>query len=238
LSELAHINRRSTAGEMSASIAHELNQPLSAILANAETAESMLKSSTPDLEEMREILGDIRRDDERASGIIQRLRRMLKKGDAENLVLDINEAVMEVIKFLSVQASASNITLTNALAPGPVPVRGDRIQIQQVILNLIVNGMEATAGAPDGKRKIIARSKANGASVTVSIADSGHGIPYSELKEVFQPFFTTKEHGMGMGLSIARTIVEAHEGRIWAENQPGGGAVFHLSFPLAREDAG
>jgi signal transduction histidine kinase len=237
LAELAHINRHATAGEMSASIAHELNQPLGAILANTETAESMLKSSAANLDEIKEILADIRRDDERATEIIRRLRRMLTKREPETSVLDINEMVLEVIKFLSVQASASNITLTSAPAPGPVLVRGDRIQLQQVILNLIVNGMEATAGSADGERRIVARSRANGAAVDVSITDSGHGIPSGKLKEVFEPFFTTKEHGMGMGLSIVRTIVEAHDGRVWAENLVGGGAVFHVSLPLAQAEA-
>src|SRR6267142_2684045 len=220
---------------MSASIAHELNQPLSAILTNVETAESMLTSSAPDLKEIGEILTDIRRDDERASEIIVRLRRMLTKGGTEHQIVDVNETVRDVIKFLSVQASSSNIALTTALFPKPLPVSGDRVQLQQVILNLVVNGIEATAGATNGQRKIVARTApVDGTRAEMSIADSGPGIRFDRLTEVFKPFFTTKEHGMGMGLSIARTIIETHEGRIWAENRPEGGAVFRVRLPLAQ----
>ena len=235
LSELAHINRRATADELSASIAHELNQPLSAILANAEAAESMLRSASPKLDEIKDILADIRRDDERASEVIVRLRRLLTKKATDAQEIDINETVREVLRFLSVQAGASHVTLGSTLVPEALPVRGDRVQLQQVILNLVVNAMEAAVGTANGQRKVTARTApVDGKSVEVSIADTGPGIPPDRLKDVFQPFFTTKEHGMGMGLSIARTIVEAHEGRIWAENHVGGGAIFRLRLPLAQ----
>ena len=234
MSELAHMNRRATAGELSASIAHELNQPLGAILNNTEAAELLLASPSPNLEEIKEILADIRRDDQRASEVIKRLRRLLTKTVFRAQDIDLNETVREVFEFLSVQASARNVTLSSTLAPRALRVSGDRIQLQQVILNLIVNGMDAMTSFDNGQRKITSRTALMDGAVEISIADCGPGIPPDKLAAVFEPFFTTKEHGMGIGLSIARTIVEAHGGRIWAENQAGGGAVFRLKLPLAK----
>jgi signal transduction histidine kinase len=234
MSELAHMARHATVGEMSASIAHELNQPLGAILSNAEAAELLLNFPSPNLDEIREILVDIRRDDRRASEVIRRLRSLLKKNAFEIREIDLNETVREAFDFMSAQASAHNVTLNKVLAPQRLPIKGDPIQLQQVILNLIANGMEAMAGNPVGRRRIVGRAaRANGATVELSISDSGPGVPPDRLRKVFEPFFTTKEHGMGMGLSIARTIIEAHAGRIWVENEIGGGAVFRFRLPLA-----
>jgi signal transduction histidine kinase len=233
MAELAHMNRRATAGEMSASLAHELNQPLGAILSNAEAAEILLNSPSPKLAEIKEILGDIRRDDERASDVIRRLRSLLKKTAFAPQQIDINETVDEVFDFLSVQASARKVTITRGLSSHSLRVKGDRIHLQQVLINLIVNAFDAMASVPTAQRRITGRTIRVNGCAEVSIADSGSGIPSDRLAQVFEPFFTTKEQGMGMGLSIARTIVEAHGGRIWAENQvSGGGAVFHLSLPL------
>jgi signal transduction histidine kinase len=233
VSELAHANRQASAGELSSSIAHELNQPLGAILTNAETAELILQSPLPDLQELKEILADIKRDDLRANEVIQRLRSFLKRTPFELKDVDLNGVMREVFGFLAVQASARNIALYLQPAPGELKVKGDPVQLQQVILNLIVNSMEAMAAMPYG-RAVIGRTELNGsASAVISISDSGPGIQPEKLAEVFDPFFTTKQQGMGIGLSIARTIVQAHRGKIWAENQPEGGAVFHLSMPLA-----
>jgi signal transduction histidine kinase len=234
MSELAHMNRHATAGEMSASIAHELNQPLGAILSNAETAELMLDLPWPNLDEIREILADIRRDDHRASEVIRRLRSLLKKSAFEAKNIDLNETVREVFAFLSVLASGRNVALNSVLVSQELRVSGDSIQLQQVILNLVVNGMDAMADVPKEQRRITGRTaQSDDTSAEISISDSGPGIPSDKLEKVFEPFVTTKEHGMGVGLSIARTIVEAHGGRIWAENQVGGGAVFRLRLPLA-----
>ena len=233
MTELAHANRHVTAGELSSSIAHELNQPLGTILTNTETAELILSSPSPDLSELKEILADIRRDDVRASEVIRRIRSFLLRAPFEIKNIDINDTMREVFDFLSVQASARNVAMYLNPSPSPLWVKGDPVQLQQVILNLIVNSMDAMATMPYG-RTVIGRTEMNGASsAVISISDSGPGISPEKLNEVFDPFFTTKRQGMGIGLSISRTIVQAHKGRIWAENQTGGGAVFHLSLPLA-----
>jgi signal transduction histidine kinase len=233
LSELAHVNRQATAGELSSSIAHELNQPLGSILANAETAELILRKENPDLEEIREILSDIKRDDQRAGEVIRRLRGYLTRTPFEAKEIDLNQIMGEAFKFLSVQASARNIALYLQTSPGELRIKGDPVQLQQVILNLVVNSMDAMATNPYG-RTVIGRTELNGGStVEISISDSGPGIPPDKLAHVFDPFFTTKDQGMGIGLSIARTIILAHKGRIWAENQSAGGAVFHFTLPLA-----
>jgi signal transduction histidine kinase len=235
MSELAHMNRRATVGELSASLAHELNQPLGSILTNAETAELIANSPSPDMAEIKEIMADIKRDDLRAAEIIRRLRNILKKAPSETRDLDLNEVVREVFDFLAVQAGARGVALSNVPAQQMLQVHGDRIQVQQVILNLILNGMEAMADAPAGQRKIIGRlAQLDEAFAEISIYDFGSGISSADLEKVFDPFFTTKMEGMGMGLSIARTIVEAHGGRIWAENHAAGGAVFRLTLPLAK----
>ena len=234
-SELAHMNRHATAGELSASIAHEINQPLGSILNNTESAILILGSASPNLDEVKEILNDIKRDDERAGEVILRLRRLLKKAEVETREFDLNETAREVLQFLAAEAALRNITLSSRLMPEPLLVRGDHVQLQQVILNLVVNGMESIADAPTGRRVIIGRTALlDHRSAQVSIADSGPGIPPDDLKRVFEPFFTTKEKGMGMGLSISRTIIEAHGGAIWAENQAAGGATFHVSLPLVK----
>jgi signal transduction histidine kinase len=233
MSELAHVNRQSTAGELSSSIAHELNQPLGSILANTEAAELILKSDDPDLDEVREILSDIKRDDQRAGEVIRRLRAYLTRTPFETKELDLNQIMGEAFKFLSVQASARNIALYLQTAPGEIRIKGDPVQLQQVILNLVVNSMDAMSAIPYG-RTVIGRIELNGGSAAeISISDSGPGIPPEKLAQVFDPFFTTKDQGMGIGLSIARTIILAHKGRIWAENQSGGGAAFHFVLPLA-----
>ncbi len=231
--ELAHINRFSTAGELTATIAHEINQPLGAILTNIETAEIMVKSPTPDLQEIGEILADIRRDDARASEVIGRLRSLLKKAPFEPKHIDFNDVVRETMQFLSGLAIAREVGLTSFIAPTPLPVKGDLIQLQQVILNLIVNAMDAMSDMPSAERRITVTTARDGNSAELSVSDVGPGIPVEKLKEVFEPFFTTKPQGMGMGLSIARTIVEAHGGRLSAENLAGRGAAFRMRLPLA-----
>jgi signal transduction histidine kinase len=230
--ELAHFNRFSMAGELTASIAHELNQPLGAILTNAETLELILKSPTPDLDEVRSIVGDIRHDDERASEVIRRLRSLLKKAPFELKNVDLNGLVRETIEFVAAVAVARQVNLRGFVGLTPLPIRGDRIQLQQVIVNLIVNAMDAMTTQPSTERRIFVSTARVDEFAEVSVSDTGPGIPPAMTKEVFERFFTTKPHGMGMGLAIARTIVEAHNGRIWAENKVGGGATFNVRLPL------
>jgi signal transduction histidine kinase len=231
LSELAHVQRQSIAGELSASIAHELNQPLGAILTNAETAEFILEGPNPDLREVKEILADIRHDDLRASQIIGHMRSLLKRTPFELQEVDLNDVMREAFDLMSAQAATRNVALYLNTAPGRLPVNGDSIQLQQVILNLVFNAMDAMTEIPFG-RTIIGKTEVDGGNVVISISDSGPGLPAENPNEIFDPFFTTKEQGMGIGLSIARTIVQAHKGRIWAENQPEGGATFWISLPL------
>lgn len=238
MAELAHMNRRATVGELSGAIAHELNQPLGAILRNTEAAEMILRSPTVDLAELKDILLDIKRDDERAGAMIRRLRRLFAKAPLEPQEINLNELLTEVFDFLSTQALARRITLSTALTPQSPRVGGDRIQLQQVILNLVINAMDAIGEAGSGERSIIGRtSLVGGASAGVSIEDSGPGVPLDKVTEIFEPFMTTKPAGMGMGLSIARTIIQSHGGSIWAENLRGGGAAFHFTLPLGRSVA-
>jgi signal transduction histidine kinase len=232
MAELAHINRFSTAGELTASIAHEINQPLGAILANAETAQSILTSPRPDIAELNNIVDDIIHDNRRASEVMRRMRSLLRKAPFETKNFDLNELVRETLEFLAGLAVARKVELDSLLMPVALPIMGDRVQLQQVILNLVVNAMDAMANTSGDSRKVNFRTSRVDNFGELAISDSGPGIPEDKLKKIFEPFFTSKAEGMGMGLSIARTIVEAHNGRIWAENQPGGGALFRIRLAL------
>ena len=235
LAELARLNRLSTAGELSASIAHELVQPLSAILRNSDAAVGILDSEIPNITELKEILNDIKRDDHRASDVITRLGRLFRRIPIETQDVDLNDLVREVFGFLSWTAAARQITLSTSFTqPAPL-VRGDAIQLQQVILNLLMNAIDAIQDAKSRRRTIVGRTAVlDGRFAEVSIEDSGPGIPAGREKEIFQPFFTTKESGMGMGLSIARSIVENCGGQIGAENREQGGAVIRFTLPLLK----
>ena len=234
MAELAHVNRFSTAGELTASIAHEINQPLGSILANAETAEEILKSSSPDIAELREIVSDILQDDRRATEVIQRMRSLLKKAPFEPKQFDLNEVVQETIRFFSALAIGRKFELVSVITPDALPIFGDRIQLQQVILNLVMNGVEAMRDTPSENRIISIRTSRVDNFAQLSVSDRGSGIPEEKLKEVFEPFFTSKAEGMGMGLSIARTIIEAHHGVISAKNRDHGGAAFRIRLPLVK----
>ena len=237
LTELAHVIRFSTAGELTASIAHEINQPLGAILSNAETAEEILKSPKPDIAELKEIVQDILQDDRRASEIIRRMRSLLIKAPFELKNLDINEVVRETVELLTTVDVARKVELVTVTASDALPILGDHIQLQQVILNLIVNGIDAMRNTPRENRVISIRTSRVENFAELSVSDRGPGIPGDKLKEVFEPFYTSKAEGMGMGLSIARTIIEAHQGSISARNQVQGGASFRIKLPISNGDA-
>jgi signal transduction histidine kinase len=231
--DLAHVGRVSTIGALTASLAHELNQPLTAILSNAEAAEQLLDSSAPNLKEVREILQDIVKDDRRATQVIHRLRGLLRKGTLEPSSLDINEVIGEVARLVRADAVVRNVSVRLDLAPELPPIWGDRVQLQQVVLNLLLNGLDAMPDAGGGDRSLLLRTNRAGAeSVQVAVLDSGTGIDETALDQVFQAFYTTKAAGMGMGLTIARAIVEAHGGRLEARNNPTGGATFSFTLPL------
>ena len=232
MTELAHVNRFSTAGELTASIAHEINQPLGAILTNTETAQAILKSPNPNINELNEILGDILKDDQRATEVIRRMRSLLKKAPFELKNFDLNEVVEETIRFFSALAVSRNFKMANVITQDALPILGDRIQLQQVILNLVVNGIDAMKDTPDENRIIAIRTSRVENFAQLTVSDHGSGIPEDKLKEVFEPFYTSKAEGVGMGLSIARTIVEAHNGLISARNRDHGGASFRIRLPL------
>ena len=234
MAELAHVNRFSMAGELTASIAHEINQPLGAILTNAETADTILKSSSPDVAELKDIVKDILHDDRRATEVIRRMRSLLKKAPFELENLDLNDLVRDTIEFLSALAIARKVELVSVVAPDALPILGDRIQLQQVILNLVVNGIDAMKDTVAENRIITIRTARAEKFAELSVSDRGPGIPEDNLKKVFEPFFTSKPGGMGMGLSIARTIIEAHNGLIWAKNRDHGGASFRIKLPLVQ----
>jgi signal transduction histidine kinase len=237
MAELAELNRRSTVGELSASIAHELTQPLSAISHNAEAAALILRAPSPDLSELRDIVAGITRDQRGVTDVIKRLRKLLGKPPSEIQDIDLNEAVREVFGCLAATAAGRHINLSTSLASQALHVSGDRIQLQQVILNLVMNGIDSIGGSENGERKIIGRTTLVGdASAEVTIEDSGAGIPPDKAEQIFEPFFTSKPGGIGMGLYIARTIVESHRGRLWAETRRTGGAIFRFSVPLAMRD--
>jgi len=237
MAELAELNRRATVAELSASIAHEVTQPLSAISHNAEAAALILRAQSPDLSELSDIVAAITRDQRCVTEVIKRLRNLLGKAPSETTEIDLNEVVREVFEMLSTTAAARHINLSTSLAAQALHVSGDRIQLQQVILNLVINGIDSIGGSENGERKIIGRTAlVDDASAEVTIEDSGPGIPPDKAEHIFEPFFTSKAGAMGMGLAIARTIVESHCGRISAENRREGGAIIRFSVPLTTRE--
>jgi two-component system, LuxR family, sensor kinase FixL len=233
--ELAHAGRVSMMGQLASALAHEINQPLGAILRNAEAAELFLQEPAPDLDEIRAIVADIRHDDQRASAVIDRMRALLRRQELQARPLGVGELFGDVSLLVRADAADRHIRLDVAeLPPGLPDVRGDRVHLQQVLINLIINAMDALAGTagPDRWVSLVAR-QLDARFVEIAVSDSGAGIPADRLVQVFDPFFTTKAGGMGMGLAISRTLVEAHGGHLWADNRPGGGAIFAFSLPIS-----
>jgi len=231
--QLAHVNRVTTMGQLAASIAHEVNQPLAAAVTNAHAALRWLGAQPPDLEEGRQALGYIIKDGHRASEVIDRIRALIKKAPARNDPLDINEIVLEVIALARSEVLSNGVSLQTQLANGLPLVRGDRIQLQQVILNLVVNAIEATSSTSEGARELlISTAKDASNAVLVAVRDSGPGLDPESLGRLFDAFYTTKAGGLGMGLAICRSIIEAHGGRIWATANVPRGAVFQFTLPV------
>jgi len=236
--DLVHASRVALLGELTASIAHEINQPLGAILSNADAAELLLESESPPLDEVRKILADIRNDDVRASEIIRHIRFLTRKRAVQMESLDINEIAAEVVRLMEIEAHRRSVSLHTEFTAAPATIFGHRVRLQQALMNLILNGMEAMADAPEAKRRLFVRTVTNGKRrIEISVSDSGQGIPPEKLPRLFDSFFTTKEDGMGLGLAIARSIVDAHHGRISAENNSDGGATFRFDLPVRDSEA-
>ena len=234
--ELAHLARVTMLGELSGSLAHELNQPLTAILSNAQAAQRFLAHDDVDLDEVRDILGDIVKQDKRAGEVIHRLRLLLKKSKVEHQPIDLNDVVSEVLKLVRNDLLNQRVSGQMELAPDLPAIVGDKVQLEQVVLNLVMNGCDAVATGPAADRKLIIRTGLNnGEGICVSVADQGSGLAPDNLEKVFEPFFTTKPHGMGLGLSVCRTIITAHGGKLWAANNVDRGATFYFTIPAKSE---
>jgi two-component system sensor kinase FixL len=237
--EMAHLSRVSTLGELSGSIAHELNLPLSAILSNAQAAQRILANGDADPAEVREILNEIVSEDKHAAEVIQRLRQWLKKDMLQQHSLQINEVVEDVLKLIRSDLINQKVTVDTQLARNLPMVTGDPVQLQQVLVNLVVNACDAMTSCNTPERRLLIRTGIeNGSSaVIVSVTDRGDSIPREKLEQIFEPFFTTKEKGMGLGLSVCRTIIAAHRGKLWATNNADCGATFHFSLPISASNS-
>ncbi len=230
---MVHASRLAILGELTASIAHEINQPLGAILGNAETAEFLLRQSDPPLEELKQILADIRRDDLRASEVIKRVRALVGKRKVRMQAQSLNVALADVWRLIAQDAQRRGVTIASDFAEDLPVVSCDRAQIEQVVLNLLLNAMDAVADLPAAQRNIMLRSvRLDAEWVEAGVEDSGQGIAPEKLDRIFDSFFTTKPNGMGLGLALSRSIAESHGGRLTAENLPAGGAAFRLSLPI------
>jgi C4-dicarboxylate-specific signal transduction histidine kinase len=229
--QLVHAGRVSMLGELAASLAHELNQPLTAIYTNAQAAQRFLDRSRPDLSEALNALHDLGQDCRRAGDVLGRLRQMFRRHETERVPLGIGVLVEHVLMLLHEDAVARGVEVSLQVERDLPLVRGDRVQLEQVLMNLLVNAFEAVTGIPPGPKQVAVRAHQRDGFVEVAVLDSGKGIARNELERIFEPFFTRKPNGMGMGLAICRTIVEAHGGRISADNRSERGAVFELSLP-------
>jgi two-component system sensor kinase FixL len=236
--EITHVSRVTTIGQLASALAHEINQPLGAILRNAEAAELFLQHDSPDLDEIRAILADIRKDDQRASAVIDRMRTLLRRHELATQPLNVAEFVGDVVALTRPDAAAREVKLEVELPAGLPRVNGDRVHLQQVLLNLIVNGMDAFNGGTEDSKCITVGARLDGEQVVeIAVSDSGPGVPADKLPHIFDPFFTTKQNGLGMGLAISRTIIEAHGGRLWAENNEGRGATFRFTLKTTEDTA-
>ena len=234
--DLAHAGRVTALGALASSLAHELRQPLTAIMTNVAAAQMLLQAPTPDLAELLEILADVLRDDQRAGEVIDRLRAMLRRRPLELTPIGVEDLLKDVTSLVHGDAARRGITLKTNVGYAPVSVQGDKVHLCQVLINLVINAMDAVAGLDDARRRVVLQARTNGDGwVEIGVADAGPGVPPESMQKIFDPFFTTKSAGMGMGLSVSRTIVEAHKGRIWVENNPEQGATFWLAIPALGE---
>jgi C4-dicarboxylate-specific signal transduction histidine kinase len=231
--ELAHANRVTAMGQLAASITHEVMQPITAGIINAEAALRWLGSEPPNLDEARESLGDAVKEGNRAIDVIGRIRALIKKAPARTDACDINEAILEVVGLTRGETARNNVAMQTQLADGLPRIPGDKVQLQQVVLNLILNAVDAMSAVSAGSRVLSVSTGKDVAGLLVTVRDSGPGLAPASLERVFDAFYTTKSDGMGMGLSICRSIVDAHGGRIWASHEAGQGATFQFTLPLS-----
>ncbi len=232
LYELAHADRMSMMGELAAALAHEVNQPLAAILSNAQAAQRFLNSRTPDLTEINEIVSDIAADGARAGEVLRRMRTLIKKEKPDFQSLDVNLLLQEVVGLVRNDAMIHNVAIELHLDPNPAAVHGDRIQLQQVVMNLLLNAFDAIEAGRSKNRTVQVENRGDGSEVRVKVCDRGPGIPQATFERLFEPFNSSKPQGLGMGLSISRSIVNLHGGRLWAENNSDGGATFSFALPV------
>lgn len=236
--QLTHVSRLTTAGELTPALAHEISQPLAAILANAQAARHILNDEKPDMDELHAILDDIISDDTRAREVIKRIRSLLRKESAKSGRMDINRVIEDALKLVERESRFRRITVRSALAQGLPPVTADPIQIGQVVVNLVLNAMDAIDEDSEPPRDVTVESRMNGETeIVVSVRDTGKGIGEEALRSVFDPFYTTKEDGLGLGLAISRSIIESHGGRLSAADNPGRGATFSFSLPVMGKEA-
>jgi len=233
-SELAHLSRITTMGELASSIAHEINQPIGAVATNADAAVRWLAQTPPDLAGAQEALGCIALDAKRAAQVIERIRSLLRKAPTPMGYLDLNEVVQEVLALTAFETNRRGAVLSTSLTHPLPPVVGDRVQLHQVLLNLIMNSLDSMDGRRDRPRRLMISSKTQAEYVLIQVEDSGPGWKTEDADRIFDPFFTTKKQGLGMGLTISRTIVENHGGRLWAGGETSEGAVMNISLPIAR----
>jgi PAS domain S-box-containing protein len=236
--ELAHVTRVAMMGELTTSLAHEINQPLTAILSNAEAAQRFLSQASPDIGEIRQILEDIIRDDRRANDVVRKVRALVKKEKLRDEPLDLNEVILVVVELIRADSLLQGLSIDTDLSARLAAIHGDGIQLQQVILNLILNGAAAMRNSPSGQRKIMVRTAMlDSRTVKAFVTDFGTGIDERHIDRLFEPFYTTKPEGLGMGLSISQTIIKAHGGTMEARNNREGGATFAFTLPAHQGDS-
>jgi C4-dicarboxylate-specific signal transduction histidine kinase len=233
--DLEHVARVTTMGELTASLAHEVNQPIAAAVTNANTCLRWLARDHPDVEEARAAASRIVKDATRAADIVGRIRLLFKKGAAQRELVDVNEVVREMIVLLRGEATRHNILVRTELAAELPAVMGDRVQLQQVLMNLMINGMDAMKDVDRARELAVKSQKAENEQVLVCVSDTGVGLPVQQADQIFKAFFTTKPQGTGMGLSISRSIIETHGGRLWATDHSPCGASFCFSLPTKAE---